>query len=592
MSSIKQDYSYGNNRHAYYSAHRARRHSGEHHHRSGGRGRKGGKRHNHRRNHIRPQINNIANQHSQSLRAGNGHQRRNHVSSDFGTIGNQDNSENNILNQQISALLDELGGSITMNNASGGNSGASSAPDLLDALSALSLSGLSDFNPQISNEADLASLFDNQDIGGNAGLADSYNNSIMDDINTIFQMLAGMAAEMDNNIGINGGEDNGSGNENVADAGASQPDTSQVLFPPDDAGNNVGSDQAPSFSDSSSGAVNGAISGAINTDIQPLLDGLDTSQLGDLLQMFSADDLAQMLRNEGTEVSSNDVEQLLSQLGLEADVAVTPNDSEVVTVNPVMPVDTAQGTENSASISEPTQVPVQPGIDTLDTSPSTNNANTDAASDIQSLLGGIDSNQLNSVLQTFSLDELAQMLSSEGTAVSADELARLLGQLGFDSSPVSSAATPTTPAASTPEQSSGAQDSGQGQQTPQNSGDVMVVEVPQSPVESAASAVNPNAVNEGGSSDSNNMVGSAIPVNMPVTPTPAVDASSPAEPADIDMASAEAQLQSLLTDNSDLLSSVFDFFTPEELSSALAQEGTDISATDLTSLLAGVGIRS
>ena len=267
---------------------------------------------------------------------------------------------------------------------------------------------------------------------------------------------------------------------------------------------------------------------ATAANIQTLLDGFDTSQLNDLLQIFSLDELAQMLSSEGTQVSASELSLLLTQLGLissgtEAETNAADTSSTAAETSSDTPsVNTATGSNST----DETQT-----SSTNADNPTDNTSN----ADIQSLLNGLDAGQLNDLLQVFSLDELAQMLSSEGTQVSADEISLLLEQLGLLG--------------------------------------------PDSGITDAAS---------------NTSTAGTIPPEIPSsTNTPAAENSSPSANTPTTTGSnADTELQTLLAENSGLLANVFDLFSPQELSDALAQEGTDISAGDLTALLGQLGIKA
>ncbi|MEE9351022.1 MAG: hypothetical protein V3U78_02080 [Thiotrichaceae bacterium] len=210
----------------------------------------------------------------------------------------------------------------------------------------------------------------------------------------------------------------------------------------------------------------------VSTDAQALLQTIDPDDISLLLETISPQQLAEMLQQEsGLTVSAEDIDQLLQQ--------IQQNNDDMVSNTP-MPVEPDNGIGDGApdlgdlladttpapatTPQEPSQQPAEMAIEpaapmTSTVAPEADNSSPDvgtatneptvaladidnssqaaevaaATGEIQSLLQQLDTSQFSSFFDLFSADQLAEMLTQEGTSVSAEEVQALLSQIGLSS---------------------------------------------------------------------------------------------------------------------------------------------------------------
>ncbi len=265
-------------------------------------------------------------------------------------------------------------------------------------------------------------------------------------------------------------------------------------------------------------------------EIQALLQGFNMGDLSSLLGLVSADDLSALLQQEsGMTVSADEITQLLQQLGLATDTGNDP-----------IPVEPDNGIGDGAG-------PLPPMPDTT----SNENLSTDPLAEIQTLLQSFDMGEIGSLLQLVDPDELSTLLQQEsGLTVSGNEITQLLQQLGLTTDTI----------------------------TTQDNSDPIPVE-----------------------GNNGNGGGVAIPPTVPpindsdIVDNTAIDTSStPATTTDSASntdTTTNSEVQSLLQGiDSNQFSAFFDIFSPEQLAEILRQEGTDVSASEVQSLLAQLGV--
>ena len=306
---------------------------------------------------------------------------------------------------------------------------------------------------------------------------------------------------------------------------------------------------------------------ATDSGIESLLQGIDPAQINALLQNFSLDDLAQMLGEQGVNVSAEQISQLLGQLGLSMD---TP-----------MPVEPDNGIGDGAG-PIPTPVATDSGI--------------------ESLLQGIDPAQINALLQNFSLDDLAQMLGEQGVNVSAEQISQLLGQLGLSMD---------TPMPVEPDNGIG-----------DGAGPIPTPVATDSGIESLLQGIDPAQINallqnfslddlalmlgEQGVDVSAEQISQllgqlGLPASNSENATAFSDTNTMAstdshqvvsDNSDTNSAAnTNVDIESLLQDiDSSQFSDFFDSFSTEQLATMLSQEGLDISVSEIESLLMQAGI--
>ncbi len=272
-------------------------------------------------------------------------------------------------------------------------------------------------------------------------------------------------------------------------------------------------------------------------DIQSLLQNIDPDDISLLLQTISPDQLAEMLQQQsGLAVSADEITQLLQQL------QDGGNDNTDIPSTPI-PVEANNGIGDS--------------LGQIDTPPvtTTSDANNQDASNVDQILQNIDPALLSELLQMVSLDELASMLQEEsGISISAEQIQQLLDQTGLTNATavqmdsVSSSSTSTAETTST------------------NSDD------------------RPNT--DSASNDNQNVA----PTETNNTTTTSNDSSVDSVPVNTEPANTE-EVQNLLQEiDSSGFASFFDLFSAEQLAEILNQEGTNISADEVRTLLSQIGL--
>jgi Ca2+-binding EF-hand superfamily protein len=189
-------------------------------------------------------------------------------------------------------------------------------------------------------------------------------------------------------------------------------------------------DAAPVVTDNSSAS----------SDVQSLLQTIDPDDINLLLETISPEQLAEMLQQEsGLTVSAEDIAQLLQQIQQDS------NDTSVPS-NPI-PVEPDNGIGDGApdlgdlltevQTPAPVTAPQEPVEVITEPAPAPapitqESAEVAAATvEIQDLLQQLDTSQFSSFFDLFSADQLAEMLTQEGTNVTAEEVQALLSQIGL-----------------------------------------------------------------------------------------------------------------------------------------------------------------